>query len=157
MTDKDTSMNNIPDTTLAWLAAIIDGEGSVMLTNKKTKNGGLSYRARIKVSNTDYRMMQALVDKTGINRIFGRRRQPNLNHKDYYEWTMEAGELRGWLPLLIPWLICKQEQATLLLEYLTEASVNMALPGKTFDPSPKKRKHEIAAEIHRLNKKGKNT
>ena len=97
-----TPLADIPDTTLAWLAALIDAEGSLSLNRKRASYDRKSYRARARISNTSYLLMEALVAKTGINRISERHRQPGLGHKDYWVWTMEAGELRRWLPALLP-------------------------------------------------------
>lgn len=114
------------------------------------------YRAQVGVYNTDYRLMDALVDRTGVNRVYTHVRQPKENHKKTsYRWNMVADEIREWGPKLLPWLICKREQMVLLLEALEIAEGNTPRLGQPLAYSGLERRDEIYAEIRRLNTKGR--
>lgn len=94
----------IPETTLAWLSALIDGEGSVMLlrrvrSSRQPRLFTVQYRASVTISNTDPRLLREIVRKTGINRIYEHVRPPtdqNANHKRRsFTWRMVSTEIRG--------------------------------------------------------------
>lgn len=156
----------VEDTTLAWLAALIDGEGSVMLlrrvpsaTAKVQRNP--HYRAQVCVYNTDYRLMQALSKRTGISRVYEHTRPAKENRKKTsYRWGMVSEEIRQWGPLLLPWLVCKAEQTALLLEALDiKEQITPGNPGFLPQNRPEfvGRLDQIYAEIRRLNTRGRET
>ena len=152
----------------AWLAALIDGEGSIMLTRRAYARGSRLYsspnphfRAVVSIYNTDQRLMKALVEKTGIDRVYKHTRQPKENQKKTsYSWRLVATEIREWLPLVMPWLVCKAEQATLLLEALDITSKLTPIKGQPYLNSSQQmplilRRDEIAKQISMLNRKGR--
>lgn len=155
------------DTTLAWLAALIDGEGSVMLIKRAASSSATNamknnthYRARVAVYNTDKRLMDALVERTGIGRVYTHTRAPKHNHKKTsYRWTMVAQDVRRLGPRLLPWLVCKQEQMVLLLEALEIADRATPRKGEKWARSEEDmaRRDEIYAEIRRMNTRGRET
>lgn len=110
----------LPETTWAWVAGLIDGEGSIMLTNHPTPRPNISRtRPIVSISNCDLRLMEALQERTGCGRIYKHRRQPKENQKrDAYTWRLTALEQREVLPHVLPWLVSKREQAELLLRAL---------------------------------------
>jgi len=121
--------HNLPETTIAWLSALIDGEGSVMLISRSPSPAQIEkspsvtkynhYRAQVGIYNTDIRLMEALTNKTGISRIYTHTRQAKENHKKTaYRWNLVADECRIILPQLLPWLVLKKEQSELLLQAL---------------------------------------
>lgn len=148
-------MTKLPDTTLAWLAALIDGEGSIMLTHhNKGKSGKPNLRAVVSVSNTDIRLMQTLSWGIWAGRVYTHVRKLNANSMNHrrtaYTWRLNATEIRLILPKIIPWLTLKKEQAILLMEYLDMASS----PEVLYSGLPNPRKFEIADAIGILNKTG---
>jgi len=152
-------MRKPPATTLAWLAALIDGEGWVGYVKRKHKFTTYNYRAVLAVSNTERRLLEAIIEKTGTGRIYQHNRPPHENHKRVaYTWRLNATELRVWLPWLIPWLVLKKEQAQLLLAGLEiQATLTPRLGVSSSDPAyqeARNRRVEIAAGIKYLNRKG---
>ena len=116
------------------------------------------YRAQVCVYNTDLRLMDALVRRTGIDRVYTHTRQPKENHKKTsYRWNMVADDIREWGPLLLPWLVCKKEQMLLLLEALEIADGNTPRPVQPWVVSGLDRRDQIHVEIRRLNTKGRET
>lgn len=125
--------------------------------NAKTQRNP-HYRAQVCVYNTDKRLMDALVDSTGIDRVYAHTRQPKEHHKKTsYRWNMVADDVRKWGPQLLPWLVCKREQMELLLEALQIADGNTPRTGEPLVYSGLQRRDEIYAEIRRLNTKGRET
>lgn len=157
---------------IAWLAALIDGEGSVMLSRRTLSEAAAAknrlkgrnykvqrhYRAVVTIANTDLRLMNRLVTVTKITRVYEHVRQEKENHKKTaYTWRMAPTEIRGLGPLLIPWLVCKQEQMTLLLEALDIAAKCTPIKGQpwSLDPTLLQRRDEIVEAISSLNRKGR--
>lgn len=136
---------------------MIDGEGSVMLNTHNSTNGrgqGFSLRPSVIVANNSRDLMDALVDRTGIDRVYTHRRtqKESLTKKNTMTWRMGASDIREYGPHLLPHLIVKRPQLGLLLE-------NLALC-EGFGPKPPgvwERRLEIQAEIKRLNRVGKET
>lgn len=152
--------DNLPDTTLSWLAALIDGEGSIMLTSRmdKTKYRANQLRSVVSISNTNLKLLREVVKKTGINRIYKHIRpktDKNRNHvKTAYTWRMVSTEIKIVLPAVLPWLVIKKKQAKLLLEALRIAEINTPRKGEKFKIVKGTRRHEIHLEIKFLNRKG---
>jgi hypothetical protein len=117
------------DSTLSWLAALIDGEGSVML-NKRTYSGNTerttlkakapSYRPVVVIAcNTDYRLMEAIRGRMQVgqicqHRVGGDPRTPRK--RSQWTYRLNVGQIWEWLPSIRPWLVLKGEQSDLLLE-----------------------------------------
>lgn len=139
--------------TLGWLAALIDGEGSVMLNTHRSTNGrgrGYSLRPVVIVANNNRDLIDAIVNRTGIDRVYSHKRtaRESLTKHDTFTWRMSATEIREYGPALLPHLIVKRPQMELLLEALS-------LTGKGPVATGWDRRLEIQAEIRRLNKPGK--
>jgi hypothetical protein len=149
----------------AWLAALIDGEGAIMMTRRQSKREAsltnVHHRIVVSVYNTDRRLMDALVERTGIDRVYTHTRTPKENHKKTaYSWRMTSRDIREIMPQVLPWLVCKREQAELVLEAAKLAELGGAKKGQKMAPLEdriqwKARRDEIALEISRLNRKGR--
>ena len=153
-----------------WLAALIDGEGSVMLSlrtysgrGKNKKMNQPHYRPVVVIANTDRRLMNALTDNTGVSRIYGHRIKgaPQvLMKRTQYTWRLAVNDINIWLPRVLPYLVLKKEQAELLLEAMAiKAYISPGNPG--FQPGIRNKLvaelTEIYLEIRKLNTKGRAT
>ncbi len=107
-----------------WLAALVDGEGSIMMTRRgptrtgsKSRHGG-SWRPRINVYNTDRRLVDAIKLHTGLGYVVHSVRNPikETRKKDSYWWSIESGGSRLVAEAILPYMIVKREQAVLLIE-----------------------------------------
>lgn len=101
---------------LVYLAATFDGEGTISLQ----RFGSPVLRPahiypRLQVSNTDVGLMGWLVAN------FGGHYEPKgrglLGRKQCYQWRMQGQEAINLLVMVLPWLLIKQAQAWLCLEF----------------------------------------
>lgn len=106
-------------TDIAYLAGIIDGEGSIYIgnfsCNPKTKIP--YYQTNIQVTNTD----KALID--WLKNTFGglistrtRKQMPANSRKQVYIWTITGERLTHLCEEILPYLICKKRQAQIMLK-----------------------------------------
>jgi len=101
----------------AWTAGIIDGEGTIAI---ETPRGELRrayprlYRAVIRVGNTDPRMLNKLRELWGGNIRSYHNRHPE-KWKQAYEWMVTNKSVVPILEAILPYLVCKKEQAELTL------------------------------------------
>lgn len=155
----------------AWLAGLIDGEGSVML-GRRTFSGNTRqvprnphYRAVVSIANCDYRLMEALVLHTGVVRVYEHRvsntaKSHNPRKNRQWTWRLASEDIRLWMPRVRPFLVLKGEQADLLLEALVIKQQLTATKGQRW-LSPDQcrglsvRLSEIYAEIRALNTRGR--
>lgn len=126
----------VTEVELAWLAGIIDGEGSIQLDAGMRKNGRRSCTPRLTIGNTSKAMMLEVrrlfeaLEVHGHEGIAARTRRP-----------MGIAVLQGNSAVAIvkavrPYLVAKAEQADVLLEYvLWRASYPRNLGGRR--PFPK--------------------
>jgi len=69
--------HDIPPLEVAWLAGILEGEGSFISKGQ----------ARIQVAMTDQDIITRLAELTGVGRVYAVRRQ-KPHHKDSWLWTV---------------------------------------------------------------------
>lgn len=118
--------SSVSDSTLSWLAALIDGEGCFLLTkgshspSSQERSPSLRDKPRIRMSiniaNTNYKLMEALIEKTGIDCVYTHNRPVGSKQKPLYTWRMNATQIKKWLPFIHPWLVLKREQAEIMME-----------------------------------------
>jgi hypothetical protein len=104
-------------TKYVYLAGIIDGEGS-LIVSRSNRGSYFNYYGRIHVKNTDYRLIQWLLDKFGGN-VHEHLPADLIKHKKAYSWYFsgDAHDKEVLLLALMPYLIVKKEQAKILIEF----------------------------------------
>ena len=114
---------------LAYIAGIVDGEGSIMIQCDRSKSfmeqrasRGSSephYHAGVRVGMTDRRPLDLIVDVTGIGRVI--LEKPYHHLKPMYRWAIRRkDEIVPFLKLIMPYLLVKKEQAKLALKFMDE-------------------------------------
>lgn len=157
-------MGSVLDTTAAWLAALIDGEGSVMLNRRAPSNRGrgVQYRPVVVVAaNTDHRLHDAIREKIGIGQIYQHKRHAepdNLRRRRIWTYRLNVEQIHSVMPHVRPWLVIKGEQADLLAEAMQiKGQITPGRPG--FLPANRPpliaRLDEIYLEIRALNTRGR--
>ncbi len=97
---------------LAYLAGLIDGEGTIGLY---IKNHRKDYSLRLAVYNTDETLMDWLFFNIGgAKHKVGSRRKPN--HKQEYCWYVSSSTACDLLKEVLPYLVIKRTRASIVIE-----------------------------------------
>ena len=107
---------NVAD--LAWLAGIIDGEGSifVMKQTRKDRERDINYILRISVDSTDPYMAPACGKIAGGPCIL-QTRDKRENCSDGLKWQVNGKQAVKVLKAILPFLKVKRAQAALAIEF----------------------------------------
>ena len=99
-------------TKLAYLAGLVDGEGSITLRLQPNKQ----MRLRVTVYNTNEVLVDwCLVNFDGSKYKVGRRKRPDI-HKQEWMWCKDGETAKDILQQIIPYLTIKQPKAKLAVE-----------------------------------------
>jgi len=104
---------------LAYLAGIIDGEGSIYIGNfsSNPKTGALYYQTNMEVTNTDEDLIKWLL-KTfgGRSNKYTAKQTPKNSRKPVFRW-IAAGELLTKLcHEILPYLVIKRHQCEIMIK-----------------------------------------
>ncbi len=105
----------------AWLAGIIEGEGSFMIPRHKLSHGKVSYRAAIGICNTDAKLIAAVSEiwyKLGCKFYYQLKKTKNGFALSIT--SIGRGSTDKVINLVLPHLKSKVEQAELLREFNTK-------------------------------------
>lgn len=112
----------ITDTDLAWLAGIIDGEGSMGVYGQRRKNGTLNYSPRLQIALTHAGGIERIVQilrGLGINAHLWEKPAKRPQWSDaWYTTVSRLADLKILLPKVMPYLTIRKAEARLLLEYV---------------------------------------
>lgn len=126
----------------AYLAGIVDGEGSVMLTSRK--NGGLNIA--LVVANTDLQLLTWILSTCAIGHIYRRTRE-SATHRTSYAWRCFSDSAVGLIRQLQPYLRIKRTQADLA----ARCHERLCVPALKADPQWQA---EWIAQMKTLNRRG---
>jgi LAGLIDADG-like domain len=101
--------------TLAYLAGLFDGEGSIFIL-RKVRNGRNYYWMEISITNTD----KGLID--WIQSVVGGRKslQPETytaNGKPIFRWRASSIQASSFLQMVMPWLRIKRDRAEIAISF----------------------------------------
>lgn len=100
---------------LAWLAGIVDGEGNLQFDMKKACNGKRYFCPKVRVSNTDVRMIKKIAEIYKENNIvffytINKRNRYNDKWKDQLHIEVASqGSVKKLLNLIIPFMVNKAD------------------------------------------------
>jgi len=99
----------------AYMAGLLDGEGWLGITKIKSrykKGNGYTYKTRIVVANCNLLLLEK------IKEMFGGyiTKKTHKNKRWTQGYNLQIGNIRQWLPKVIPHMIAKKKKAQLLLE-----------------------------------------
>ena len=105
----------IDNETLAYLAGLFDGEGSIFIL-RKMRNERYFYWMEISVTNTD----KDLID--WIQSVVGGRKslQPetySAHGKPIFRWRASALQASSFLQMIMPWLRIKRDRAEIAIAF----------------------------------------
>lgn len=104
-------------TEYAYVAGIVDGEGSIGIARSKTQEmiGGIRYEMYVTVSNTNEWVIQWLKFNFGGSVSYVKSRA--VNQKPFWCWRIQTRQAASFLRLVIPYLRIKQYHAQLALQF----------------------------------------
>ncbi|NJO31400.1 MAG: hypothetical protein HC874_30470 [Richelia sp. SL_2_1] len=94
----------------AYLAGILDGEGNISLLKNRSRNP----RVRVQIANTDYRLIDWLISKTGVGNI--NTRPGTEKHKTAYTWICNNELAILILQQIRDYLVIKQDRCDLAIK-----------------------------------------
>jgi hypothetical protein len=115
----------------AWSAGIIDGEGCIHI-GKRTGKNRKGFQLRVLVGNTDPKMILELKS------IWGGWTGPcskdkREGRKSAWQWIITDTPASKVLEEILPFLICKKEQATLAIEFAKSIKCNVDKKHKKYE------------------------
>ena len=145
--------NNLSETELAYMAGIIDGEGSICIFPyygsyyKGTKY--LRYKPALCVANTSEELIAWIALRFGGKCQVVKRRSPK--YKQCFHWLVSHRHAAEIIHLILPFLVIKRRQAELFIAF--QRTATRGLPGaKSADVI--KLRQDISLEMKSLNRRG---
>ena len=143
------------ETEYAYIAGIIDGEGSISaVINKRTSNASPSVRVLIDVWNTHEPLIALLHESFGGHVGVQDRK---AEWKPVHFWRLSTGAVRKTLPHLIPHLRVKRDQAVLALALANRLETPHGERPKRISPEEMETRKRLVSEIQSFNKRGRST
>jgi len=145
-------VTHLSDTTLAYLAGMIDGEGSIGVRrrDKPATRGdrarGLSYNLKISIAGEPNHLYNLRQDVGNLGSLYIRKR---FGQRHLAEWIIAHGQARLLASRVMPFLRLKRRQVELLLEMPQFKS------RWEVTPEIRQKQEAIRLEIKSLNKLGK--
>jgi hypothetical protein len=99
----------------AYIAGIIDTEGSIILTQDTKVNS--HFKLQITITNTSYKLIRFLSLKLSGLKHSINRRYISPKRKTAYSITLQAQSAEILLKEIFPYLVLKKEQAEIALKY----------------------------------------
>ena len=134
-------------TDLAYVAGIIDGEGSISIlrcdneSNKQYK----SFKLRVIVTNTNEWLIQWLVFAFGGS--IGCR-PGKASHQPYFSWTLYGSQGAKFLQLILPYLKLKRPQAEIAITFQQNKSLRGRRRRTEEQKAIEEAQHIVLAKIH---------
>ena len=142
---------------LAYIAGILDGEGSIMIMRQASESF-MKQRAErgcfhphyapcIRIGMQDRSALDLIVDATGIG--FVHTEKPYHHKKPMYRWMVRSkAEITQFLKLMMPYLLVKKDQAILCLKFVEEW---VSFNGSRLTPEILQKREEAWSQMRKLN------
>jgi hypothetical protein len=104
---------------VAYLAGIIDGEGSIYIGNfsSNPKTGTLHYQTNMEVTNTDKGLIDWLISNFGGRmNLYTAKQTPKNSRKAVYRWIASGELLTHLCHLLLPYIVIKKRQCEIMIK-----------------------------------------
>lgn len=135
----------------AYLAAFIDGEGTLTIGRMKRPENRIGYRYTpiLLMANTNRAGLERIRELCGNGRLLLCTPSKTAAHKHLFRLQFSANQIRHLLPQVEPFLLLKREQASLLAAFL-----RLVVNGKNTTPAQWQEMERLRAEIRALNHRG---
>ncbi len=112
--------SRLSQTDAAYLAGLIDGDGHIGLHLRRTNHSRLGYtfQPRVEIASVNEEFLRTIRRLIGTG-CWKTRNRGFKSHRPVFHLTITAGTIRWMLPLLVPHLRLKREQALCVLDHLT--------------------------------------
>ena len=141
------------ETDAAYAAALVDGEGSIVVHSFIRKGRGLQFSTRIVVVNTDVPLLVWLRETFGGNIV--RKKRIRLTSKQCWEWQVYAEVADKFADIIRPYLKIKREQLEIFCMMRGRQKARAAKrPRKRLLEWEVKERTEWVDRMHILNRKG---
>ncbi len=140
---------------LAYLAGLIDGEGTISIgyCYRNHKSGRKRYhKAIMSISNTDYRLIEWI--KNLFGGYVGVKKYEGKTYKTIYRWSIDGTNIDNILKSVSPYLIIKREQAFLVLELRKTLILGNNQYGSRITDELTEKRENFREKILKLNKRG---
>ena len=101
----------------AYIAGIIDGEGSISIVSNNTKGKKGLYPStyiKISVGSSSKDLIDFLVKLLGGCSYKEKNKQ---NRKRFWRWSLSSNQAANFIQIIVPYLIIKKHQANLAIEF----------------------------------------
>lgn len=108
-----------PATTAAYMAGILDGEGSLSIGNYSgnRKNGDKHFQVNIAICSTDEVLITWIVETFGgFKGKYTPKQMSRNGRKQVYRWQCSSDRLEHICEICLPYLVIKKRQAEILIE-----------------------------------------
>lgn len=108
-------MDGLTEAELGYLAGLVDGEGCINIA----KTQGRYYVLQIVIAQSNEYLLDYWQKKTGLGTIHHMKRRANgVNDSEKWHWHLSTGNAQKMLDVITPYLVLKQEEAMIALEFL---------------------------------------
>jgi len=137
---------------LAYIAGFLDGEGSIMLMNRRQRHKTKSWSCRVSIANTDRPILEWIQSLYGGS--IGLAKSLNPLHKDCWHWRLDSKGAVEFLRLVRPYLRLKAMRADVVFEYAS--TITSVGRGGVTDEIEQARK-KLHEKLVLLNARGRRT
>ena len=112
-------MKKYTDIQLAYLAGIVDGEGSIYIGNFSCnpKNGTPYYQTNMEVTNTDGGLIDWLMENIGGRRtLYTAKQLPKNSRREVHRWMVSGEDLTNICHQMLPFLVIKKRQCEIMIK-----------------------------------------
>jgi hypothetical protein len=113
---KQLKVNKLNQFEKGWIAALVDGEGTVTLHRSKLKNGETGYHPRLMIGNTNRELIEKVKTVIGSGHIS--RCKSKNEQKPLWAYELSSRPLEKLLPQITNHLIVKKRQAEIVSEVI---------------------------------------
>ncbi|MDA4114262.1 MAG: hypothetical protein OK474_09470 [Thaumarchaeota archaeon] len=140
----------------AWLAGVVDGEGSIFLSKvtHPAYRRGFFYRPQIEVSNSNRSFLVRVMEIIGEGTVQPARKGGE-SLRTRWEYSAASGVLRAILPQILPYMVIKGETAGKILEYFQYIDEHPIRSKKEISKEYYEKLDSLYSAIKKMNEKGK--
>jgi len=140
----------------AWLAGVMDGEGSISLSKvfNRLYRRAFLYRPQLEITNSNKPFLVRIAEVIGEGTVH-RNKKGDETTRTRWAYIGSAGVLRAILPQILPYMIVKREQAKKMLEYFEFIDMRPLWGLREVDPGYYDKLDSFYAVLKKLNRKGK--